>query len=237
MLLFLFLMVIGKTFGQESDWKKNKIKLKIPLNYQRFFSDRLVGGLQYERVVSQMNSVTIGVSYFRMQYYRSTFAKPANYHPVKEIGSLGQTASYGRISVPGNSEGELYRQLFIWSQWRHYFNPARSSNSSRVFAGLSAGYVRDKFMETAWRTSGPYGYLEKRHSGGIGPLVGFQGVIHQKWVVEFMPSLLYGPLFSEYQYRSEVTQPNGPPAYPIKTRNSFAGVFIMALEVSAGYSF
>lgn len=222
--------------GQEIEPKKNNFKLKIPLNYRGYFSDRLAGGIQYERAISRANSVVLGAGYFRTYYHFYLGTNPRPYHFTKEIGSLALPAySVSPPGLPDGLDGETYQQIFLSAQGRHYFNRNRTSRNTRIFAGIAAGYLADGFVSDYWKTTPTYGYAEKRKMGAAGPVIGLQGVIRHRLLLEFAPSLLLGNAWVERQARRK--PPGGAGQWPIVTQRSTGLVFILNADLSVGYSF
>jgi hypothetical protein len=117
LLLPLLMLTYTQSFSQVTDSLpvKHNVKLKLPFNYKGFFTERFATGLQYERLISPKNSVSMGISY----YYSN------------------------RNHFDGRSTIQNYKQVMVLPQWRHYFrrNPENYFNGFHL--GASSVYLRD----------------------------------------------------------------------------------------------
>jgi hypothetical protein len=115
--LFFLLLSCAQLFSQDTDTLpvKHHIKLRLPFWYKGFFTQTFLTGLQYERLISPKNSVSLGISY----YYSN------------------------RNYFDGRSTVENYRQLMVLPQWRHYFRRNKQNYFNGFHLGASAAYLRD----------------------------------------------------------------------------------------------
>lgn len=114
--LLIALLLSAKTFGQtESLPVKHNIKLRLPLSYNGLFSEWFTAGLQYERLITAKNSLSLGAHY---------------------LDSEGNRFFSSWEQVQG------YKSLMVLPQWRHYFRKNEQHYFNGFYAGVSAVYVR-----------------------------------------------------------------------------------------------
>ncbi|QHT68410.1 DUF3575 domain-containing protein [Rhodocytophaga rosea] len=117
LLLLLPVLMCAECFSQTTDSLpvKHDIKLRLPFWYKGFFTQTFLTGLQYERLLSTKNSVSLGISY----YYSN------------------------RNYFDGRSTVDNYRQFMVLPQWRHYFRRNKQNYFNGFHLGASAVYLRD----------------------------------------------------------------------------------------------
>jgi hypothetical protein len=112
--LVFVLLAVSQTFAQvDAVPAKNNFKIRVPLKYNGFFSQRFSAGLQYERLISATNTLSLGAMYYHHD---------------------NQQFSYSGGIVP-------YRVLMILPQWRHYFRKNKEHYFNGFHIGVSSAYL------------------------------------------------------------------------------------------------
>lgn len=116
-LLAISVLIISKSYAQiDSLPIRNSIKLKIPTGgYNHFFSDFMLVGLQYERLLTSKSSISLSTHF-------------AN-------------SAIDRKTVEGTIQN--YKQVMLLPQWRHYFRKKEEYYFNGFYVGVSTVYMRD----------------------------------------------------------------------------------------------
>ncbi|MDO1451811.1 DUF3575 domain-containing protein [Rhodocytophaga aerolata] len=116
-LLAIGILLMSKSYAQiDSLPVRNNIKLKIPTGgYKHFFSEFTLVGLQYERLLTSKNSISLSAHF-------SNSAKD-------------------RTTVEGTIQH--YKQVMLLPQWRHYLRKNKQNYFNGFYVGFSTAYMRD----------------------------------------------------------------------------------------------